>query len=74
MKLKNFRLKELRLRKNIKQIDLATYFQVTPRTFRQWENNEIDLPSSKLIKVAEYFNVSIDYLVGNDDVPNRKES
>ncbi|WP_078808272.1 helix-turn-helix domain-containing protein [Pilibacter termitis] len=72
--MKNFRLKELRLKNNIQQKELAELFDILPRTFRKWETQEIDIPSSKLIALAQYFNVSLDYLVGIDDVPNRKNN
>jgi transcriptional regulator with XRE-family HTH domain len=72
--LKNFRLKELRKANNVQQKELAKIFDVLPRTFRRWETQEIDIPSSKLRALEQYFNVSIDYLVGLDDVPNRKNN
>ncbi len=37
----------------------------------RWDTNSPSI--DKVQKVADYFNVSLDYLVGRDDVPNRKE-
>lgn len=63
------RLKELRISNHIKQIDISKTLGVTPRTYQRYENDSIDIPSSKLIFIANYFNVSIDYLVCRTDNP-----
>ena len=68
------RLKEIRTENSMKQAELALHFNVNTRTIRKWENEESSPTINQLIEIANYFNVSIDYLVGNDDVPNRKES
>ncbi len=64
-------LLELRLSKNIKQKDLAEFLKITPRNYQRYEKNEVDIPSSKLIALANYFDVSLDYLVGRSDDPTR---
>ena len=64
------RLKELRLSKHIKQTEMADIMSITSRTYQRYESDAIDIPSSKLIFIADYFNVSLDYLVGRTDNPN----
>ena len=63
------RLKQLRLSKNLKQSDIAEILNISVRSYRRYEINE-NLPTfEKLIIIADYFNVSIDYLVGRTDNP-----
>lgn len=58
------RLKELRKNKNISQEEIGKLCGVAKNTVSSWENN-INQPSIEtLTKLAEYFNVSIDYLLG----------
>jgi len=42
---------------------------ITYRTYQKYETGEIDPPTSKTLALADYFNVSIDYLVGRSDTP-----
>ena len=46
------------------QSELADMLDVTKNTFRQWTNGNATPTMEKLIKLSEYFNVSIDYLAG----------
>ena len=62
-------LKSLRKSKNIKQTEMAELLSITTRNYQAYEYGKIDPPSSKLIKLAEYFDVSLDYLVGRTDNP-----
>ena len=66
------RLKELRKSKSAKQSDIAALLSVTVRHYQDIEYGKIDLPTSKLIILADYFNVSLDYLVGRSDVPEKR--
>ena len=66
------RLKELRKIKGSTQKQMGTFLGLTERTFRQYEAGEVDPPSSKAIKLADYFDVSIDYLLGRSDVPEKR--
>ena len=43
---------------------------MTPRNYQDYEAGKVDPPTSKLIALADYFDVSIDYLVGRTDNPN----
>ena len=60
----NEKIRELRKDFNISQVELATYLGVTKQCVSNWENDNI-LPSiDMLIKLAKFFNVSTDYLLG----------
>lgn len=66
------RLKQLRLNKNIMSKSMAEYLDITPRNYQRYETGEVDPPTSKTIALADYFNVSLDYLVGRSDNPERR--
>lgn len=58
------RLKELRQEKQIGQIQLAKELEVGKSIVSLWERGECEPTLSKLIAIAKYFGVSIDYLAG----------
>ena len=63
-------IKELRKSFNISQVQLAKELGVTKQCVSNWENDNI-LPSlDMLLKIAKYFNVTTDYLLGvsNDNI------
>ena len=62
------RLKELREDRDIRQETLAEYLHIKQNTYSQYENNQRQLPIDVLIKLAEYYNVSTDYILGLADI------
>lgn len=63
------RIKELSAAKNITIAELERKLDFANSSIRKWDNQS---PSSiRLQKVAEYFNVSVDYLLGLTDNPSR---
>lgn len=58
------RLKELREDLDIKQKEIADYLHIKQNTYSQYENGQRQLPIDVLIKLAEYYNVSTDYILG----------
>ena len=65
----NERIRELRMAHSLTQVDLARELNVTKQCISNWENNNIQPSVDMLIKLANYFSVSCDYLLGTD---NRK--
>lgn len=63
------RLKELRKSKNLKQTDMAKLLSCTEQHYQRLEYGKVNVPSLTLIALADYFEVSIDYLVGRTDNP-----
>lgn len=61
------RLKELRMEAEISQRTLANAINVTQKAIDFWEKGINEPKLSFLIKLAQYFNVSIDYLAGLED-------
>jgi transcriptional regulator with XRE-family HTH domain len=61
------KIKKLRLAQNISQVELGKSLGVSKQCISNWENDNI-LPSIyMLIKLADYFSVSTDYLLCRDD-------
>jgi len=71
MSLYGSRLKSLRTSSNIMSKQVAELLKITPRNYQRYETGEVDPPTSKTIILADYFNVSLDYLVGRSDDPKR---
>lgn len=65
------RLKELRKKKHISQVKLAMDLSMNQNTISRYETGEREADYETLIKIADYFNVSIDYLLERTDNPNR---
>lgn len=63
------RLKELRKEKNISQLKLALDLSTNQNTISRYETGEREADYKTLIKIADYFNVSIDYLLERTDNP-----
>lgn len=61
------RLKELRLEKKWAISVLSKKIEVGHGTVSRWENNQADIKSEQLIKLARVFGVSVGYLVGEED-------
>ncbi|MDE5819121.1 MAG: helix-turn-helix domain-containing protein [Lachnospiraceae bacterium] len=62
----NENIKQLRMAKNLSQVDLAKAIGVTKQSISNWENNYIQPSIDMLIHLSEYFSVSTDYLLGLD--------
>lgn len=67
------RIKELRLSKAIKQVDFAKMLGVSQATVSGWESEKYQPDRDTLIKMASYFDVSVDYLIGNSPVKKEKK-
>ncbi|GHU60590.1 hypothetical protein AGMMS49975_29680 [Clostridia bacterium] len=63
------RIKGLRIDKKISQNDLANALEISPRNYQKIEYGEINTSAKNLIALADYFGVSLDYLVGRSDEP-----
>ena len=63
------RLKELRQSRKISQLKLAMDLNMNQNSISRYENCEREADYATLIKIADYFDVSIDYLLGRTDKP-----
>ncbi|WP_196607170.1 helix-turn-helix domain-containing protein [Pectinatus frisingensis] len=60
------RIKELRTEKNLTQKELANLLSLTPKMISFYELGQRTPPSDIILKLAEIFNVSTDYLLGRE--------
>ncbi len=58
------KIKTLREKKGLTQLELSKDLNVVRQTVAQWENQERDLKTGAIISLSKYFNVSADYLLG----------
>ena len=63
-----FRLKELRRRHGLSQLQLALKLDMNQNTISRYESLEREADYATLIKFADFFGVSIDYLLGRTDI------
>ena len=62
-----FRLKKLRKERNISQLKLALDLNLNQNSISRYENGEREADYETLIKFADYFGVSLDYLLGRTE-------
>ena len=62
-------LRALREDKDIRQKEIAAYLNVSQNTYSQYETGVISLTAEVLIKLADYYNVSVDYLLDRTNNP-----
>lgn len=61
------RLRDLREDRDLTQTQIADYLKIRQNTYSQYENGKREIPLDFLWKLADYYNVSIDYLIGRTD-------
>ncbi|EEV40755.1 hypothetical protein ECBG_03024 [Enterococcus casseliflavus EC20] len=62
------RIRDLREDNDLTQHQIATLLNISQSTYSRYENGELEIPIQTLIKLANYYNTSIDYLVNMTDV------
>lgn len=65
------RLRDLRQDRDLTQAQVAVIFFMQTTQYRRYENGESDIPLELAKKFAKYYNVSIDYIAGLVDTPNK---
>ena len=60
------RVKELRTEKGLTQDQLGEIFNVRGATISRWESGQIEPDFRTLLKLADFFEVSLDYLLGDN--------
>lgn len=65
-----FRLRELRKKRRMSQITLALELSMNQNSISRYETEEREADYKTLIAFADYFNVSIDYLLGRTENPH----
>ena len=71
--LKYERIRNLRIDRGLTQQQIASYLNVKQNTYSQYEIGTLNYPLDVVIKLAEYYDTSVDYLVGLTDNPEPYE-
>ena len=66
-------LKKLREEKGLSQQKLAVFFDLTQQSIHKYETQDVEPDISTLKRMADYFDTSIDYLVGYTDIRHKIE-
>ena len=64
------RLKKLRKEGKLTQKDIATFLNISQPAYQQFESGKKKMNLETMEKLADYFNVSTDYLLGKTDFPD----
>ena len=65
------RLKALREDRDLTQTDVAKVLNTTYQYYSTYEAGKREMPFSRAIELAKFYNVSLDYLAGLIDTPNK---
>lgn len=65
------RIRDLREDRDLNQTQVARILGMSQTGYSKYETGENDLPTSVLIKLAEFYGVSIDYILNQTDNPKR---
>lgn len=64
------RIRDLREDRDLKQQDLADYLNCSQVCYSRYESGQRDIPLETISKIADFYNVSVDYLLNRTDCPN----
>lgn len=67
------RIRDLREDHDLKQREIAEYLCCSQRVYSNYELGQRDIPTDILIKLSEFYNVSVDYLLGLTSNPKRNK-
>lgn len=63
------RLRDLREDQDLTQAKLGEVLSCSQRVYSNYERGDIDIPTATLIKLADFYDVSVDYILGRSDNP-----
>ncbi len=66
------RIRDLREDLDMTQTEIANMLGMSQTGYSKYETGENDIPTTILIKLADFYNTSIDYLLGQTDNPSKK--
>ncbi|MBS6951932.1 MAG: helix-turn-helix domain-containing protein [Clostridium sp.] len=68
------RIRELREDHGLTQTEIAKILNITQRTYSDYETGRTRIPLDSVILLAQYYNVSMDYICGCSDLKNKCHS
>lgn len=63
------RIRNLREDKDITQTQMGKILACSQRVYSNYERGDIDVPTETLTRIADFYDVSVDYLLGRTDNP-----
>ncbi len=66
------RIRDLREDEDLNQTEVAKMLGMSQTGYSKYETGENDIPTAVLIKLARFYNTSVDYLLGESDNRDRK--
>lgn len=63
------RIRDLREDKDLSQTKMGEILSCSQRVYSNYERGDIDIPTTTLSKLADFYDVSVDYLLGRTDNP-----
>lgn len=67
------KIRDLREDHDLKQREIAAYLNCSQRVYSNYELGQRDIPTEVLIRLSNYYNVSVDYLLGLTSNPKRNK-
>ena len=67
------RIRELREDRDLKQRHLAEYLNCSQQVYSNYDLGQRDIPTEILIRLSEFYHVSVDYLLGLTNNPRRNK-
>ncbi len=64
--------KKIRCERNLTQRQIADGIGITEQSYQRYEYGKVIPSATVLLALADYFNVSLDYLCGRSDIPERR--
>ena len=65
------RLRDLREDRDLNQTEVAKMLGMSQTGYSKYETGENDIPTAVLIKLADFYDTSIDYVLGRTDIKKR---
>lgn len=65
----NLRIRDMREDKDLTQKQISSIINCDQSLYSKYERGEREIPLSLIIKLADYYNTSVDYLIGRTDKP-----
>lgn len=67
------RIRDLREDRDLRQKDIADFLNCSQQVYSNYELGQRDIPTEILIRLSEYYRVSVDYLLGLTNNPKRTD-
>uniref|UniRef100_UPI004027BD9C helix-turn-helix domain-containing protein n=1 Tax=Eubacterium sp. TaxID=142586 RepID=UPI004027BD9C len=64
------RIRDLREDKDLSQTDIAKILDTTQKQYSRWETGEYEIPFHNVIKLAKFYNVTIDFIANITNLPS----